>query len=133
MKRWVWVVLAVVGVAVGFGIGHATGSTTVQRVVAPSESRTSTPATAAPFTAPSTTPPSPYPREIPVASISDSRIRDYFTEKGQASAVELDAGVYAEKGAGPVGNASLYTSILGLCVDVNRYEQTHPGRSHSCW
>jgi hypothetical protein len=38
-----------------------------------------------------------------------------------------------EKGQRPVGNADLYTSIVGLCADVNAYEQAHGSRSNSCW
>jgi hypothetical protein len=81
----------------------------------------------------STTAPSPYPREIPVDSIQDQRIRGHFQMNGASTAVELAPGVYAEKGQGPVGPANRYTSIVGLCSDVNAYEQAHGPRGHTCW
>jgi hypothetical protein len=84
-------------------------------------------------TATTTTAPSPNPREIPIDSIQDQRIRNYFQMNGASTAVELAPGVYAEKGQGPVGNAKLYTSIVGLCADVNAYQQAHGPHSNSCW
>jgi hypothetical protein len=80
-----------------------------------------------------TTAPSPYPREIPIDQIKDQRIRGDFQMHGAATAVELAPGVYAEKGQGPVGPADRYTTVVGLCADVNAYEQVHGQRGHSCW
>jgi hypothetical protein len=80
-----------------------------------------------------TTAPSPNPREIPIDQIQDQRIRDDFQMHGAATAVELAPGVYAEKGQAPVGNADRYTTIVGLCADVNAYEQVHGQRGHTCW
>jgi hypothetical protein len=89
--------------------------------------------TTATTTATTTTAPSPYPREIALDAIQDQRIRDQLQRSGAATAVELAPGVYAEKGQAPVGNADQYTTILGLCADVNAYEQVHGQRGHSCW
>jgi hypothetical protein len=80
-----------------------------------------------------TSAPSASPREIPVDQIQDQRIRNNLQMLGQATAVELAPGVYAEKGQGPVGPADRYTTIIGLCADVNAYEQVHGQRGHTCW
>ena len=41
--------------------------------------------------------------------------------------MQLAPGVYAERGSGELGDLDDYGSYVGLCVDVQRYDEDHPG------
>jgi len=78
-------------------------------------------------------PPSEYPKEVPIKSI-DRRIASWLgSDRGKTVAVQLAPGVYAERGSYPdLGTLEDYTAYAGLCADVKRYSQKHPG-GYTCW
>lgn len=79
------------------------------------------------------TPKSEYPKEVPINSL-DSRFRTWLgSDRGKTVAVHLAPGVYTERStSGDLGTLDDYSSYVGLCVDVNRYRQLHPGGG-PCW
>jgi hypothetical protein len=80
-----------------------------------------------------TTAPTTYPAEVPVSTIRSDFVRNRFLGDGDTTAVILAPGVYARKGAGPVGDFSLYRSVVGeTCADVERYQAEHGPVSSSC-
>lgn len=102
---------------------------------APPRPATTEPTATLPRVATTVTPkPAPYPKEVPMSSIKDYRFRYWLGEnRGQITAVELAPGVYSERGANPdLGTLADYSTYVGLCTDVMRYEVSHPG-NHECW
>lgn len=73
-----------------------------------------------------TTSTNPYPKLVDADSV-DSRLTAYSELE---SLVQLAPGVYAEPPAS--GELDDYSSYLGLCVDVKRYAEVHPG-GYTCW
>lgn len=73
---------------------------------------------------------SAYPKLVDADSV-DSR----FTAGSDDldSLVQLAPGVYAEPPAsGELGELDDYSAYLGLCADVKRYAEEHPG-GYTCW
>jgi hypothetical protein len=76
---------------------------------------------------------SEYPKEVPIKSIDRRIASSLGAERGKTVAVQLAPGVYAERGSyADLETLDDYTSYAGLCADVKRYSQTHPG-GYSCW
>jgi hypothetical protein len=78
---------------------------------------------------------SEYPREVPISSIRDARIRNWATlsDPTVRTIVEVASGVYANRGKGALGSVDDYTSTFGLCADWNRFRREHPDVGGSCW
>lgn len=74
-----------------------------------------------------------YPKEVLISSL-DSRFRSWLGgARGKKIAVQLALGVYSERGSSPdLGTLEDYNSYVGLCSDVKRYSQVHPG-GYVCW
>lgn len=107
-------------------------SKSTKPAAAPTTAATST---SAPTTAAATTttkPPSEYPKEVPVSSIKDSRIRSYFEDENYTVGVQLAPGIWANRGAGPLGTVDDYGGVVGLCADFHQFEKTH-SVGGSCW
>lgn len=76
-----------------------------------------------------------FPREVPIASITDSRIRKWATmsNKNATVVVEVAAGVYADRGQSPdVGTVDDYGGVYGLCADVKPFATQHHA-GYTCW
>lgn len=69
-----------------------------------------------------TTLPPEWPKEVPMAQVNP-RLQAYVGAlAGKTVAVELDTGVFAERGPGPLGNLRAYPrGFIGLCADVHRF------------
>jgi hypothetical protein len=65
--------------------------------------------TYAPATTTTTTMPPEYPKEVPIDSIEDTRVRDFAQQyaNGNTTVIEVAPGVYANKGHQPLGPMSL--------------------------
>jgi hypothetical protein len=85
--------------------------------------------------APTTTAPPEFPKEVPIDSIEDSRVRNRAQEfaGGNTTVVELAPGVYADKGHAPLGPASQYSSFYGLCADTSAYRSAGHSGGGECW
>lgn len=71
---------------------------------------------------------------IPISALPDERFR-YFATASNPNATEvavLAPGVYAEVGATRSTDPAHYTSVFGLCSDVNVYSEKY-FVSNSCW
>jgi len=78
-------------------------------------------------------PRSEYPKEVPINSIDDRVASWVGAARGNAVAVQLAPGVWAEHGSSlDLGTVDDYPSYAGFCADVKRYSQTHPG-GYACW
>jgi hypothetical protein len=74
-----------------------------------------------------TTTPPEFPKEVPVSSIGDSRVRNDATrgDPSVAIVVEVAPGVYAQEGHSGLQPLSAYAGVFGLCADVKPYEEAH--------
>jgi hypothetical protein len=111
--RWVLVAVLVLG---------AVAAAALVALVAPAggEGARAAPAAAAPAAA-------TYPREVRVADLPDTTLRRtaLAADPPVTVLVELAPGVYADRGAGPLGAVDDYTAVFGRCADVNRYARSH--------
>lgn len=108
-------------------VGCSGGGESAERVTASEQAPA---ATAASPEAPSTF---RYPREIPLSSMRDFRIRNAIamgTARGRA--VQLAPGIYAERGVGELGVPEDYTGVYGLCADFNQYARENEVGG-TCW
>lgn len=87
----------------------------------------------APPLAITTAPKSEYPKEVSLSSV-DNRFRTWLgSDRGKTVAVQLAPGVYTERStSGDLGTLEDYSAYVGLCVDVKRYAELHPG-GYTCW
>lgn len=79
-----------------------------------------------------TDPPPEYPKLVPINSLDERFRPDLGADRGKTDAVQLAPGVYAERGSEELGDLDDYHSYVGLCVDVQRYDEDHPG-GYGCW
>lgn len=100
-------------------------STVTITVPVPTPSASSTPT--------ATTEKSEYPKEVPISSLDERFQYALGVERGQTVAVQLAPGVYAERGSLPsLGDLDDYSAYVGLCSDVIRYAELHPG-GYTCY
>lgn len=93
----------------------------------------STTSTPPPSANPSSTQRSEYPKEVPISSLDERFHLSLGADRGKTVAVQLAPGVYAEQStSGDLGTLHDYRSYVGLCVDVQRYAEEHPG-GYGCW
>lgn len=96
------------------------------------------PATQAVTTAavePTVSVPAGFPREVPMSQVPEVMRLTLINAGGREEvAVEVAPGIYAARGSGEIGEASDYTSVVGLCADVRQFERVNGFQGgSSCW
>lgn len=76
-----------------------------------------------------------FPREIPTTAIPENMRSHVETAGGRTDViVEIGPHIYAIRGHGEVGEITDYTTVFGLCVDINQFERrTGLSLGNSCW
>lgn len=83
-----------------------------------------------------TTVPPEFPKEVPIDSITDPRVQNWaqMNANGNTTVVEVALGVYADKGhQTTIGPVSQYTSVYGVCADVEAFKAQGHSVGDTCW
>jgi hypothetical protein len=130
-KKRTLLVLATIGLEVLLRVGLLL--ITITLAVSLGGCVASTTSTPSPSASPSSTQRSEYPKEVPISSLDERFHLSLGADRGKTVAVQLAPGVYTERStSGDLGTLEDYSAYVGLCVDVKRYAELHPG-GYTCW